>query len=221
MGARRCWPAHLKTRPMVQQPGLAPPAAARSFRVLARLKRMRAPNPQQENFVPSIVDELRPWKCSQRQVLAEVRKAINKLREILAQAQPPEDKFRSYNKQCAKKLLPAAWKLYKLLDAMPPRFMSLENYLDLLVRTTGLAAECEKIIAAPARRADYKKRLAAIFAQSLVTDLSTKKPTAGDRNTSFCMIASLLFEATTGEREPNLEYACKRWLRRARDLGWI
>jgi len=182
---------------------------------------MGALDPLQENFVRSIADELRPWKCAESKVLGEVRNAIDKVREILAQPQPPEDKFRSDNKQCAKKLLPAATKLYKLLEAAPPRFMSLENYLDLFVRTTRLAAQCEEIIAAPARRADDKKALAAIYALSLVTNLSTKKPTAGDRNTSFCMIASLLFEATTGEREPNLEYACKRWLRCGRDLGWI
>jgi hypothetical protein len=182
---------------------------------------MGALDPLQENFVRSIADELRPWKCSESKVLGEVRNAIDKVREILAQPQPPEVEFRSDNKQCAKKLLPAATKLYKLLEAAPPRFMSLENYLDLLVRTTGLAAQCEKIIAAPAPKPDDTKPVAAIFALSLMTDLSTKKPAAGDRNTSFCVIASLLFEATTGDLEPNLEYACKRWLRRGRDLGWI
>lgn|SRR5262249_23374085 len=177
---------------------------------------MRAPDPVQESFVRSIADELRPWKCSERQVLTEVRNTIDKARKNLAP--DPEDKFLSDNKQRAKKLLPAATKLYKLLDAAPPRFMGPENYLHLLVLTTGLAAQCEKIIAAPTRKADHKKPLVALLAELLVTDVSKKKPTAGDRNTSFCVIASLLFEAVTGEHEPNLEYSCKRWLRRRRDL---
>jgi hypothetical protein len=59
----------------------------------------------------------------------------------------------------------------------------------------------------------YLKEMTAIQAVGLMTQTSTKIPTAGSRNTSFCIIASRLFEIVTGQPDASLLRACKYVLR--------
>jgi hypothetical protein len=59
----------------------------------------------------------------------------------------------------------------------------------------------------------HLKSNAARSALCIMEKLSTKRPSAGTRNTPFCIVASLFFEAVTGERESNLQHHCKEALR--------
>jgi hypothetical protein len=52
-----------------------------------------------EDIVWSIADELRPWKCSEPDVLAKVRKAIDEFQEV--SARPPSIGYRNKNRQTA------------------------------------------------------------------------------------------------------------------------
>jgi hypothetical protein len=92
-----------------------------------------------------------------------------------------------------------------------------KDWTELLERTARFAERCKRAIYAPIRlrwdsgelvdadpigvvsKIGYIKKNAALFALFLITDVSTKIPAAGDRNTPFCVIASLLFEMITGE----------------------
>jgi hypothetical protein len=87
-----------------------------------------------------------------------------------------------------------------------------------------LAEQCKRSIldpAGPHPRSRADKIRTAFTALFLMLDTSKEPPAAGNRNTPFCLIASLLFEAATGEHEPNLERACKYTLRTARVSGFI
>jgi hypothetical protein len=111
-----------------------------------------------------------------------------------------------------------------------------KDWAELLERTTEIAERCKRAICAPIRlvsesgevvdsdptgvnsKSRYWKERTAVFGLCLTMDLSTKMAAAGSRNTSFCIIASRLFEMVTGEREPNLLRACKDVLSYARDI---
>jgi hypothetical protein len=221
-----------------------------------------------EDFVRSIANELQPWSCPKSEVLAKVRKAIDELREDLAQ--PPAIGFRSENRQTARDCIAVLDNAKKRLTRLPPTFiasLARATYFDetlvirgaedwvglcrrrdeeteklqkdcaeLLERMDRFAEQCKQFILAPVRLGDpgeppcdsdptgaisktsYWKERAAIFAVSLITEVSAKKPAAGDRNTSFCVIASQLFEVVTGERDPNLLRACKDVLAQLRSI---
>jgi hypothetical protein len=63
----------------------------------------------------------------------------------------------------------------------------------------------------PNQRVD--KVRTAFVARLLMEDVSEKRPTAGRGDTPFCAIASLLFEIATGNRDENMQRACKAALR--------
>jgi hypothetical protein len=197
---------------------------------------MTTPSTSQEELVRAIADRLKPWNCSESHVLTEIRSAIRRLR-----AHPdfnpdsyPGLGFRSENKKCAKKMLVTVTTLERQLVAAKPGFFwsltlrdkklqcDMDGYgkkvtelSELLNRVTKLKWECEKVIlnapgAYPGQ--DYRQIHIAIYAIHLMLGLSNERPTAGTPDTPYCMIASLLFEATTGKSERNLLRTCKRML---------
>jgi hypothetical protein len=222
-----------------------------------------------EDIVRSIAAELRPWKCSERDVLAKVRKTIDGFRED--SAHPPDIGYRNENRQTAQDCIEVLDKAEKQLAKLSPEFITSlafatyfdptfvvtckkdwdelerrkdqeaeilsKDWTELLERTARFAERCKRAIFAPTRltsdsgepvdgdptgfvsKIRYKKEMAAVFALLLITGVSTKIPAAGDRNTPFCVIASLLFEMITGEREANLLRACKSVLSRLRTLN--
>jgi hypothetical protein len=222
-----------------------------------------------EDIVWSIADELRPWKCSEPDVLAKVRKAIDEFQEV--SARPPNIGYRNENRQTAQDCIEVLNKAEKQLAKLSPEFITSlahatyfdptfvvtcmkdwdelerrkdqaaellsKDWTELLERTAIFAERCERVIYAPIRlisdsgeavdgdptgvvsKIGFIKDRAAICALLLITDVSTKIPAAGDRNTPFCVIASLLFEMITGERESNLLRACKSVLSRLRALN--
>jgi hypothetical protein len=165
--------------------------------------------PLHEELVWLIANEMKPWKHPKRQVLATVRRAIDALRRLLA-----VKTFSNKERQHAEKLLLAINKIDELIFAAPPMFFSSAvERANAVQATSGLFYQCLYLIRQRAPKRGWKKGITAICALSLIEECSTKKPAAGNRDTTFCMIASWLFEVVTGEPEPNLEYDCKRQLR--------
>jgi hypothetical protein len=212
-----------------------------------------------EDLVWSIANELKPWTHPKNEVLAEVHKTIDELREELRI--PPEIGFRTDNRPMAKKCIAVLEKAQKQLCTLPPTFIAsvaratyfdetltiwnLEDwneylrrldeeaeklrkeFTELIERIAKLSERCKQATLAPVRfttntgepiddvptgvisKPHYWKEMAAISAGGLMSRTSTKLPAAGSSNTSFCVIASRLFEIVTGEREPNLVRACK------------
>jgi hypothetical protein len=219
--------------------------------------------PQYEEFVHSIADALKPWNCSEIEVLAIVRKAIDKVgKDRIGQWGLFDTGTRQENRRYAQSLLDDLNKLRERLAAAPSGFFVslaaqeldagiatfIENenveaalpaffacldeneekprkeLIELSEKLVKLAAQCNKSIldpAGPPPNSGVEKIRTAFTALFLMLDTSKKPPAAGDRNAPFCLIASQLFEAATGEHEPNLERACKYALRTARASGFI
>jgi hypothetical protein len=186
---------------------------------------MRAPPTPQEDLVRSIADELKPWKCSEGHILEQVRGKIDVVRAIIAN--PPSFGLSNENKEYAKKILDLSTQLQKMLQSMPqgtlhtlfayppnPFIQEEESLAEMftLARALGrLCRQCEGIIengAGDDPRFGREQHLAAVGARELMVELSEKEPTTGE-NSSFCMIASHLYEAATGKREADLRRACK------------
>jgi hypothetical protein len=181
-----------------------------------------------EDFIRSIADELRPWKCSEKKALAEIRETIDDVRkDIQGQLWLSEVGSRRENRQYARELLASTTAVIKQLDAAspglaPPRWddrdrdtqwkAELTQLRQLLAK---LAEHCKEVIhgrIGVVSNQDLGKTRAAFTVLMLMEDISTKKPTAGDNNTAFCVITSMLIEAATGAPEANVRRACARAL---------
>jgi hypothetical protein len=95
---------------------------------------------------------------------------------------------------------------------------------ELSEKLVELTEQCKRSIldpSGPHPKSAVEKIRTAFTAVFLVVGTSKKPPAAGDRNTPLCVIASQLFEAATGEHDPNLERACKYALRTARASRFI
>jgi hypothetical protein len=107
--------------------------------------------------------------------------------------------------------------LFELLKARPGVEQTSGLFNKLLPQVFMLSQQCQAISLNPIGsdpRSDPRQYWAAYAALSLMKQLSTKKPTTSrDGDTPFCIIASQLFEAVTGEQR-NLLRAC-RSMRRA------
>jgi hypothetical protein len=188
----------------------------------------------QEELVRAIADELKPWKHAKNEVLAEIRETIENTKiwipSPIGPPKPPKVGFRTENKRYAQALHATLATLDYQLAAAPYGFFVGLNHddgdcedigvtaqkkaevADLRVQIRTLAMGCEKQILNPAGadpRSDRAKSTVAFQALVLVIKLSEKKPAAGSRNTSYCMVASLLFEAVRGLSDCNLVRACK------------
>ena len=75
-----------------------------------------------EDIVRSIAAELRPWKCSERDVLAKVRKTIDGFRED--SAHPPDIGYRNENRQTAQDCIEVLNKAEKQLAKLSPEFIT-------------------------------------------------------------------------------------------------
>jgi hypothetical protein len=71
--------------------------------------------------VRSIADELQPWKFSERDVLAKVRKKIDEFRED--SAHPPDIGYRNENRQMAQDCIVVLAKAEKQLAKLSPTFI--------------------------------------------------------------------------------------------------
>jgi hypothetical protein len=224
--------------------------------------RITSHTPQYEEFVHPIADALKPWNCSEIEVLAKVREAIDDVvKDRIGQWGLFDTGARQENKRYAQSLLDDVNKLRERLAAvssgflvslaaqeldtgiatfrnenveaaLPAFFACLDAHeekprkelIELSETLVKLAAQCNKSIrnpAGPPPNSGVEKIRTAFTALFLMLQTTKKSPTAGNRNTPFCLIASLLFEAATGQRDPNLERACKYALRTARASGFI
>jgi hypothetical protein len=119
------------------------------------------------------------------------------------------------------------------LDAAVPNFLACcdehqnkarRELTELSKQLAKLAERCKKSIrnpSGPPPNSGVEKIRTAFAALFLMLQTTKMSPTAGNRNTPFCLIASLLFEAATGEHDPNLERACKYALHTARASRFI
>jgi hypothetical protein len=106
----------------------------------------------------------------------------------------------------------------KLADPLAPRFN--KQIFSAMGRLTAVIREmCQKqTLFRPkgGREVDQLKRDCASSAFHLMQKFSRHK-ISGSAQTSYPVIAALLFEAVTGEREANVKRACEHVLRRRRD----
>ena len=180
--------------------------------------------PEQEvrlaKLVQSIANQLKPWKgdLEQSQVLAEINSTIERLKN------PNLYQFLSRligsgrkNKERAKRLRATLKDLEEQLAAAGLTyriFISRKNQVGLWTqkqRTGELYDGLYEFLRATDSRLEERKLAAAFAARLLMKKLSTKKPTIPSEGKSrFLIIASLLFEAVSGERGRNLISACRR-----------
>jgi hypothetical protein len=177
---------------------------------------------EEVELVQSIADQLYPWSRSlkQSQVLAEITSTIERLKN------PSLSHFLSRligssrkSREKAKRLRATLNQLEEQLAAIGCTFrivISPENQVGLWnpKQTIGEIHNAfhEELSKGDLKLEKKKLHLAVAFAaRLLMKNLSTKKPTIPSAgNSPFCMIASLLFAAVSGERDRNLISACRR-----------
>jgi hypothetical protein len=213
--------------------------------VLAR-KGRPASAVRQGEIVEEIVDNLNPWKGrrSRNAVSAEVKHAVSWLLDYI----PLESKLfdQKQNRNHAKKLDHALSKIEPLLVSAPgalgsllfsppiPRplklpFKSIEQieheysarFNSFIAELRRLREICSRAIAPgighhPNR--DAATSTCAHFAGCLMRMLSERKIT-GTKDGAFRTIASLLYEAVSGQKDIDLKRACDDWLRNERERG--
>jgi hypothetical protein len=180
------------------------------------------------DLASSIVDELRinephPRKCSSESEVREgVFDAIDYLKELFSDGfkkKPPV--FNKKDKQDAEKLLNVIHQKDNLIDSALHGFLgkvsNLQEILEAISSTFRLSSQCQYVIDEYQRsthsvRGNWKKRACTEKALFLMREFSNKNPSAGDRDTPLCVIASRLFEAATGEHDCNLQRQCKNAL---------
>jgi hypothetical protein len=176
-------------------------------------------------FVSSIVDLLRrrhsKLTCPEREVRTKLSEAIAILKAIFS-VKGEKEWFSKENRQYAKKLLPAINKLEKLISAAPDKFFLPGELKKIRPRTGRLADLCIYMSDSGGTSKDKRdrdKEMAAACALAAMKKFSNQGPSAGDANSTLCLIASHLFEAATGEHEPNLQRSCKHVLSKYRQDG--
>lgn len=184
-----------------------------------------------DELVMAIGQRLRPWKCPQREVLAEITWAIDEVRrDLKAKAWLSEVGVASENKRRAKACYGALDKARKVLDAalQHPSFIksltlaSCEGWKEggdstpeerelraeltvLLAQISKASSQCGRVVQYPSGvipNQRVDKTRTAFVALCLIKTVSKKSPTVGEGNTAFCDIASWLFEDATGAQEP-------------------
>ena len=170
-------------------------------------------------FVSSIVDELRkpPSKLAypESKVRSKLSEAITALR-VCFLIKGEKEWFSKENRQYAKKLLRVVNRLKKLILEAPDRFFlpdELKKVTPSIGRLTDLCIYMNDSGGTSKLKRDWRKEMAATCALAAIKRFSNQTPSAGDENSTLCVIASQLFEAATGELEPNLQRSCKHVLR--------
>jgi hypothetical protein len=171
-------------------------------------------------LVRSIADELKPWRQSlkQSQVLAEIKDKIERLKNpTLPQILSRVIGSRRKSREEAKRLRATLKTLERQLGGAGLTFRLVISRQDQVglwspKQSVGvLHSEFYELLSAGDKRLESSHLAAAFAARLLMKNLSTKKPTvASEGNSPLCVIASLLFEAVSGERERNLVVACRR-----------
>jgi hypothetical protein len=129
------------------------------------------------------------------------------------------ERFSTENKEYAEKLLRAVNKVKKLILEAPDRFFlpgELKKVTPRMGRLTDLCISIIDIGGTSKFKRDWQKETAATCALAAMKRFSNETPSAGDANSTLCVIASHLFEAATGQSEPNLERSCKTVIREYR-----
>jgi hypothetical protein len=170
-------------------------------------------------FVSSIVDLLRQRRsklaCPESEVRTNLSQAITILRGCFSRTEEDEW-FSKENRQYAKKLLRVVNRLKKLILEAPDRFFlpdELKKVTPSIGRLTDLCIYMNDSGGTSKLKRDWRKEMAATCALAAIKRFSNQTPSAGDENSTLCVIASQLFEAATGELEPNLRRSCKHVLR--------
>jgi len=103
--------------------------------------------------------------------------------------------------------------LFELLNAGPSIQQTSGLFDELLTQVSRLREQCKAVILNPIGsdpRSDPRQYWTAYVAFSLMKRLSTEEPKISSHgNTPFCIVASLLFEAFSGERECSIIVACR------------
>jgi hypothetical protein len=179
-------------------------------------------------FVSSIVDLLRQghWKlkCPESEVRANLSKAITHLRDCFSSTGEEEEWFTKENRQYAKKLLRPVNRLNKMILEAPDKFFLPDERKEVtagMVRLTDLCIYNSDSGGTTKDRRDWRKKMAATCALAAIKRFSNQRPSAGRANSTLCLIASHLFEAATGELEPNLQRSCKHVLCEYRHDGYF
>jgi hypothetical protein len=177
---------------------------------------------EQAELVREIAGQLRPWNGSfkQGQVFAEINSTIKRLKNPnLLHVLSRVIGSRRRSRKEAKIFRVTLNQLEEQLAAIGHTFhivISPENQVGLWnpKQTIGEIHNAfhEELSKGDFRFEKQKLHLAVAFeARLLMKNLSTKKPTIPSvGNSPFCMIASLLFAAVSGERDRNLISACRR-----------
>jgi hypothetical protein len=181
-------------------------------------------------FVSSIIDLLRQRQSKLTYPESEVRINLSRAITTLRGSFSPtveEEWFSKENKQYAEKLLRAVKRLKKLISEAPDRFFLPGELKKVTPRMGRLTDLCIYMIDGGGTskfKRDWRKQMATTCALATIKRFSNQKPSAGDANSTLCLIASQLFEAATGELEPNLQRSCKHVLREYRrdgPSGWF
>ena len=173
-------------------------------------------------FVSSIVDLLRQRRsklaCPESEVRTNLSQAITILRGCFSRTEEDEW-FSKENRQYAKKLLRVVNRLKKLILEAPDRFFLPDERKEVIAgmgRLTDLCIYNSDSGGTSKLKRDWRKNMAASCALAAIKRFSNQRPSAGHANSTLCLIASHLFEAATGEPEPNLQRSCKHVLRKYR-----
>ena len=160
--------------------------------------------------------------------MSEVRTKLSEAITILkacSSVSGEEEWLSRENKQYAKKLLQAVNTLKKVISAAPDKFFLPGELKKMTPRTRRLTDLCIYMIdCAGTSKRDWRKEMAASCALAAIKTFSTQSPSAGHAGSALCVIASQLFEAATGQSEPNLQRSCKQVLREYRQegsFGWF
>jgi hypothetical protein len=179
-----------------------------------------------EDAVRQIAEQLRPWKCPRREVFAKVREAIDEVCEDLRnEVWLREVGTYTANKQYAQSMLVDVNRVLNRFDAAPTGFVAnlplveekgadkreenerkrREEWREHRRRLVKLAEQCKEAIRDPVGiipNMNIRKSRTAFTALFLVDEVSTKRPNVDNEgNTSFCQIATKLFEVATGEHD--------------------
>jgi hypothetical protein len=170
-------------------------------------------------WVQSIADQLKPWRepLTRNQVFDEIQSTIDRLKNpALSQHVSSVVGSRRRRKQEAKRL-------HTTLKTLSEQVTAVGLTFNLSLRSSNqvgfwrpehtkkdLYDEFQELLSASDSRLGLQKLCAALAARRLMEKLSNGKLTINSNgNTPFCVIASQLFEAVSGERERDVIRACR------------
>ena len=186
---------------------------------------------RRREIVEEIAVQLGPWKHrrSEALVTAQAKRTVDYLLEIFPpdMQRPSRKEYRTHAKQLdsalteVKALLLSAPGLlaWSLFDPLP-RIDDIERRIDsFFAELRRFRSVCAKAISpgfGDHPNYDFLKHACAMSARGLMLDMSDRKIT-GTKDDAFRAIASLLYEAVSGQQGADLKRACDSVLREIRE----